>query len=369
VRILVAPDKFKGSLGAADVAAEIAAGLRDKLRNIVITQLPVADGGEGTAEAICAAAGGDWYECEVRDALAATVRARYCVTGGNAAVIDASSACGLSRIPFARRNPDVASSFGVGELLLDAAQRGVRKIIIGLGGTATNDGGVGMARALGFRFLDQRGDELRGAVSELKDLARIAQPWRIDLPEIIAAADVRNPLLGPPGATQVFAEQKGATTDRLEVLERALQRLADVAASHLSTDVREAAGAGAAGGLGFGLMSFCGATLRRGFDVVAEYVRLEAAVREHDVIVTGEGRLDAQTLEGKAPAGVAELARKHQKRVYAIVGQLAPAAGVSELFDAIYALTDSVAQTAVATRDPRPLLRQRARELADTLRH
>ena len=363
MRVLIASDKFKGSLGAAEVAEAIAAGIADVLPHAEITLLPIADGGEGTAEVICRAARGEWHECEVHDPLGRRVRARYCtIDGGATAVMEMSEASGLWRVPFEKRDPLIASSFGTGEMLLDAARRGeVGKVIIGLGGSATNDGGFGMARALGFRFFDADEQELRGSVADLTQLARIEAPLDLRLPEIIAAVDVRNPLLGDRGATRVFGPQKGATAADLEVLEAALTRLAAVTGGH----DRDVPGAGAAGGLGFGLMRFCRASLRSGFEVVAEVTHLEDAVRAADVVITGEGRLDAQTLEGKAPAGVAQFARKHGKRVYAIVGV---AKDAPLMFDGVSTLVDANTSAGEAMNDPVCLLRARAGELASTFR-
>jgi glycerate kinase len=367
MRILIVPDKFKGSLGADRVADCIAGGVREVLPGAVITCLPIADGGEGTATAICSAAGGEWHSCEVQDAFGAIVRARYCtIDGGQTAVMEISEACGLWRVPTGMRDPDRASSFGAGELLLRAIGAGAKKIIIGLGGSATNDGGFGLARALGFRFLDADGRELDGVVSDLVRLARIEPPKTVPWPEIIAAADVRNPLLGARGATRVFGPQKGADAAQVQLLEAALTRLADVVARDLGTDFRGQPGAGAAGGLGFGLLSFCAASVRPGFDIVAEFTNLEEAVRAADVVITGEGRLDAQTLDGKAPAGVARLARKLGKRVHAIVGAIDEAPGLRELFDGVSTLVTPETLSDVALAETATLLRERARELALT---
>ena len=368
MRILVAPDKFKGSLGASAVAEQIGRGLRDVLPHATVTLLPIADGGEGTAEIICAAAGGDRWSCKVQDALGRSITARYCCINGDVAVMDVSAACGLSSLPASERNPDVATSFGVGELMRAASADGVRKIIVGLGGSSTNDGGFGMARALGFRFYDDGGEELRGRVSELCRLHHIERPECAPaLPKITAAADVRNALLGPRGATQTFALQKGATPGQLPIMEAALKRLADVSARSFGSDFRLRAGAGAAGGLGFALATFCGATIERGFQIVAESVRLEEGVRTHDIVITGEGRLEEQTAEGKAPAGVAELARKHGKRIYALVGQLDSAADARNLFDGVYPLVQAGVTLQEAMREAAELLRQRAAELAREL--
>ena len=362
VKILIAPDKFKGSLGAAEVAEHIAAGLHEALADAEITMLPVADGGEGTATVICSAAGGEWCSCAAHDPLGNTVEARYCtIDDGRTAVMEMSEAAGLWRVSEHLRNPDIASSFGVGEMLLAATGRGAQQVIIGLGGSATNDGGVGMARALGFRFLDGGGAEVAQLVTDLSRLDRIERPAEVRLPEIIAAADVRNPLLGPRGATRTYAAQKGADAGQIERLELALAHLADIAAREFGSDAKETPGSGAAGGLGFGLITFCGASIRPGFDVVAERAELDAAVRSADIIVTGEGRLDAQTLEGKAPAGVAKLARKHGKRVLAVVGEFDPAAGWQSLFDEVFSVVSAGVTREEAMERPAELLRKCAR--------
>lgn len=367
MRILIAPDKFKGSISAEKVANSIADGVRDVLPFAEITCLPVADGGEGTSAAICSAAGGEWHSCEVHDALGAVVPARYCtIDRGATAVLEISEACGLWRVRTVMRDPDRASSFGAGELLLAAIGGGAEKIITGLGGSATNDGGFGLARALGFRFLEDDARELNGAVSDLVRLERIVVPPELTLPEIVAAADVLNPLLGDRGATRLFASQKGATPQQLEALEAALAQLARIAARDLGLDFRDFPGSGAAGGLGFALLTFCGASLRSGFDLVAEMIGLQRAIEAADVIITGEGRLDAQTLEGKAPAGVARLARKFGRKVYAIAGEIADTAQVLALFDGVVVLSNTTTPRSEAITRAAQLLHDRARELALT---
>ena len=362
VKILIAPDKFKGSLGAAEVAEHIAAGLREALPGAEITILPVADGGEGTASVICSAAGGEWHTCAVHDPLGNAVDARYCtIDSGRTAVMEMSEAAGLWRVPENRRNPEMASSFGVGEMLLDAVQRGAHQVIIGLGGSATNDGGFGMARALGFRF-DGEGAEIGKRVTELLRLERIEPPAELQLPAITAAADVRNPLLGARGATRTYAAQKGAGVAQIERLELALSHLADVAARQFGSDARDTPGSGAAGGLGFGLITFCGAAIGSGFDVVAERIGLEAAVRDADIIITGEGRLDSQTLEGKAPAGVAKFARKHRKHIFAVTGEFDPAPGWELLFDEVFSVVQAGVSRQEALQRPAELLHKCARD-------
>jgi glycerate kinase len=291
-----------------------------------------------------------------------------------------SEAAGMRRLSESERDPIRATTFGVGEMILDATKRGANEIIIGLGGSATNDGGFGMARALGFRFFAEA-KELIGAVTDLQNLTKIQrpvvagvspanstmQPARLPLQlKIIAAVDVKNPLLGENGATRVFGPQKGASKTNLDNLECALTRLADVVATEFGFDYRNQAGAGAAGGLGFGLLSFCGATIRPGFEVVAEAVGLESKMKDADLVITGEGSLDRQTLEGKTPAGVARLARKLGKPVFAIVGRASDDPELREIFDGIYQNARPGMSQQENMKRAAELLRENARELADT---
>jgi glycerate 2-kinase len=389
VRILIAPDKFKGTLNASEVAQSIAKGLLDVLPDAQIEIVPMADGGEGTAEAVCDARGCSWLECKVHDPLGREIDARYgWIEQEKLAVMEMSEAAGMRRLSETERDPVRATTFGVGEMILDATKRGANEIIVGLGGSATNDGGFGMARALGFRFFAGE-RELSGAVTELTQLTKIISPENVagalaaasaqskgrrlaqrplqcGLPKIIAAVDVKNPLLGENGATRVFGPQKGASKTDLDNLERALTRLADVVATEFRFDHRNQAGAGAAGGLGFGLLSFCGATIRPGFEVVAEAVGLESKMKDADLVITGEGSLDRQTLEGKTPAGVARLAQKLGKPVFAIVGRAAEDGEVREIFDGIYQNARPGMSQQENMKRAAELLRENARELADT---
>src|SRR5437870_8317198 len=365
MRILIAPDKFKGALNAREVAESIAAGLREVLPDAEMDVAPMADGGEGTAEAICDALGGSWLKCKAHDPLGREIEAHYAwIDQGKLAVMEMSEAAGMKRLRPNEFDVDLATTFGVGEMILDAAERDARQIIIGLGGSATNDGGFGMARALGFRF--EREHERR-RVSDLITLTRIEKPKDLKLPKIVAAVDVRNPLLSENGATRVFGPQKGATPNQIGELERALTRLADVVAEQFGFDYRDKPGAGAAGGIGFGLMSFCGATIRPGFDVVAESIGLEAKMKDVDLVITGEGSLDRQTLEGKTPAGVARLARKLGKRVFAIVGRATEDAEVQKLFEGVFQNARSGMSQEENMKRAAELLRENARELARTV--
>jgi glycerate kinase len=363
MKILVAPDKFKGSLDARDVGDNIATALRAVLRDAAIEVMPIADGGEGTASVISQAFGGEKITCPAHDALGCEIEAEYFwLSDRKTAVMEMSAAAGLWRITSERRDLLRADTFGVGEMIKNAVARGANEILIGLGGSATNDGGFGMAHALGFRFLSNEHEVETPA--ELVNLARIKPAPQRVAAAVLAAVDVRNPLLGPRGATRTFGPQKGATPEQVEILERGLARLADVVATDLGIDFRETPGAGAAGGLGFGLLSFCGAKIRSGFEVVADYIGLKDAIAKADVIITGEGRLDEQSLEGKAPAGVARLAREAGKRVFAIAGGASDAPAVRALFDAVVVLARPPITAAESIRRAPELLQERARELA-----
>jgi len=367
MKILIAPDKFKGSLNAREVAESIAVGIHDALPDAEVEIVPMADGGEGTAEAISDALGGSWLKCKVHDPLGREIEACYAwIEERRLAVMEMSEAAGMRRVSQDERDPVRANTFGVGEMLLDAAHHGATEIIIGLGGSATNDGGFGVARALGFRFFEQA-QELKDAVSELVRLKRVEAPKDLTLPEIVAAVDVKNPLLGKNGATRVFGPQKGAEKNQIDTLECALTRLADIIAEEFGFDYRDKAGAGAAGGLGFGLMSFCGAEIRPGFDVVAEAVGLESKMKQVDLAITGEGSLDPQTLGGKTPAGVGQLARKLGKKVFAIVGRANGNRKVHSLFDQVCELARPGMTKEEQMKRARELLREKARGLAKTL--
>jgi len=369
MKILIAPDKFKGTLDAREVAQNIAKGLRDVLSDADIEIIPMADGGEGTAEAICDARGCSWVQCKAHDPLGREIYARYgWIDQEKLAVTEMSEAAGMRRLSESEHDPIRATTFGVGEMLLDATKRGASEIVIGLGGSATNDGGFGMAQALGFRFLGDGDREIKRVV-ELALLERIQRPkGREELKRrrIIAAVDVKNPLLGENGATQVFGPQKGASKSDLDNLERALTKLADVVATEFGFDYRDEAGAGAAGGLGFGLLSFCDATIRPGFQVVAEAVGLELKMKDVDVVITGEGSLDRQTLEGKTPVGVARLARKFGKPVFAFVGRATKDPEVLNIFEGIYENARPGMSEKENMKRAAQLLRENARELAET---
>ena len=363
MNVLVAPDKFKGSLDAHNVAENIAAGVRAVLPDANVVTIPIADGGDGTADVISRACEGEPVNCRAHDANGREIEASYVWLADRAtAVMEMSAAAGLWRIAPGERDLLRADTFGVGEMIKDAVRRNAREILIGLGGSATNDGGFGMARALGFQFLANE-HEIESPV-ELGNLARIKAPLQKLPATITAAVDVRNPLLGPRGATRTFGPQKGATPEQLEILEQRLAHLAAIVARDLGRDLRDVPGAGAAGGLGFGLMNFCGATVKSGFEVVAEFIELRTAIAEADIVITGEGRLDEQSLEGKAPVGVARLAREAGKRVFAIAGSASDTPAVRKLFDGVVVLARGPVSPSESIARAAELLQERAAELA-----
>lgn len=307
-------------MSALQAAAAMERGLQAANVEAEIIIRPIADGGEGTCELIGESIGAERIVETVCGPTGTPVEAHF-YQKDTEACFDASQAAGIWRLSAHERNPVRTTTRGLGEQMHSALQRGATRLIVGLGGSATCDGGAGMAAALGYRFYDARGEELNPFPSNLFGLARIEPPAQ-PFPEIVAACDVTNPLLGPQGSAHVFAPQKGASREDVDFLEMTLEHLAEIVTRDLHCDFREAPGAGAAGGLGFGLMSFCGAKVESGFDVVAEASGLENILRECDLIFTGEGSLDGQTLSGKGPAGIATLARNFGRPVVAFGGRV-----------------------------------------------
>ena len=335
MRVLVAPDKFKGSLSAHEAAAAIASGLA-QFPGVIIETCPVADGGEGFADAL--ATRYDVVE-GVQDPLGRQITARYGWLDGETAVIEMSEASGCHRLAPGEGNPWMASSFGTGQLILHAASRGAAREPVGLGGSATNDAGTGVAAALGWQFLTSDGEQLEPRQANFLAIERIEPPEeeRV-LPRMVAACDVCNPLLGPNGSSMVYARQKGADDRMIGHLEMALEHLAELVSDQLGIDHRLLPGAGAAGGLGYGLATFCEARLQPGFPLVAEALGLEARIAASDLVITGEGCLDSQTFHGKAPLEVARLAKRHGKPVALICGHCEPGANTAGWFDIVVSL-------------------------------
>jgi glycerate 2-kinase len=351
MRIVVAPDKFKGSLPAAGVAAAVAAGLRSVAGDAEIITLPVADGGDGTVDA-AVAAGFERVPVDAAGAEGEPVRASY-ARRGEVAVIEMAGVCGLARLPRGRLVPLTASSFGAGEVVRVALEAGARQVVLGVGGSASTDGGAGLLQALGARVLDGRGEPLGreaggrrmaggadlGAVATL-DLAGLIPAARSA--EFILAADVDNPLTGPNGAAAVYGPQKGASPAEVALLDAGLRRWGAVVAGAVGQDWSQEPGSGAAGGVGFAALAVLGARMRPGIELVLELTGLESRLAGADLVITGEGSLDQQSLAGKAPVGVARAAARHGIPVVAVAGRNMltadelTAAGIA----AVYPLTD-----------------------------
>ena len=329
MKIILAPDSFKGNLTALQVANALEEGIKRALPAAHCVKAPMADGGEGTVQSLVDATGGKFIRKRVTGPAGKPVTARYgLLADGTTAVIEMAEASGLPLVSGKDKNPLHTTTFGTGELMLDAAGRGAREIILGIGGSATNDGGVGMAQALGVRFLDRQGDEIRtpGAGGMLGDIDRIdnaALAPLIKKTRIIVACDVNNPLCGPRGAAHVFAPQKGATAAMVKVLDANLRYLGRIIKRDLNRDVADLEGAGAAGGLGAGLVAFVGARMQRGIDIVLEAARIKTHLKEADLVITGEGCVDFQTIAGKTPVGVARAARQQGVPVVAVGGSIA----------------------------------------------
>jgi glycerate 2-kinase len=321
MQILIAPDKFKESLTAQEVAYAIRDGVSAVLPQANFDIVPVADGGEGTAGIFLGALGGEWVEAATHDAVGRPITASYAWMGDRKlAVIEMSAASGLWRIESNQRDPLRAHTLGTGELIADAIARGAEQLLVGLGGSATNDAGVGMASALGWKFLDAANNTLAPYPAEFRKISKVVPPGGPLSCRVTGLCDVSNPLLGGAGATRTFGPQKGASSEMLATLEESLAHLALLCSDQFGKDLSLVPGAGAAGGLGFGLLTFLQATLESGFNAISRLVDLESRVSAADLVITGEGRLDAQSLQGKAPFEISQLAQRHGKPVIGFAG-------------------------------------------------
>ena len=326
MRIIVAPDSFKGSVSALGVAEAMERGIHAVFPAAEVIQVPIADGGEGTVEALVAATGGRLLQAAVKGPLGDPMHAHWGVSGdGTTAFIEMAAASGLPLVPKDQRDPRITSTYGTGELMKAALDAGLRRLVVGIGGSATNDGGAGMARALGVRFFDAEGSDLPEGGAALAQLARLdlsgLDPRLVEA-SLLVACDVDNPLCGPRGASAVYGPQKGATPDMVAELDAALAVFAGIATVATGRDIAEQPGAGAAGGLGAGMLFFTPASLRPGVAIVLETTGFEALVRGADLVITGEGRTDFQTAMGKAPVGVAAVAKRHGVPVVCLSGGL-----------------------------------------------
>lgn len=361
MRIIIAPQSLKGSLTAYEAGQAIANGVRAVLPAASIDIVPIADGGEGTVQALVDATGGTLLPRTVTGPLDEPVTALFGLLGdGTTAVIEMASCAGLPLVPPDKRNPRITTTYGVGELILAALDHGCRHFIIGIGGSATNDGGAGMAQALGAQLLNNEGQQIARGGAALATLAHISTAQldpRIHESTVDVACDVNNPLCGPTGASAVYGPQKGATPEMVAELDAALAHYAEIIERDLSIGVKDVPGAGAAGGLGAGLLTFLHAQLRPGAQIVLEAVQLEQHLQTADLVITAEGQIDAQTAYGKSVGAVASLAKRYNLPVLALAG------GLGENYQSVY----NLGVDAVAALPPRPMTLEHAMQDAAQL--
>lgn len=374
MKIVIAPDSFKESLSAFDVASEIEAGFREIFPHADYLKIPMADGGEGTVDAMIAATGGQRIEVEVSGPLGNPVQAFYGLLGdGKTAVIEMAAASGLELVPSAQRNPLLTSTFGTGQLIRAGLDAGACHFIIGLGGSATNDGGAGMLQALGGKLLDASGKSIPpggGGLSYLAQIKLDALDPRLKDCIFEIACDVSNPLLGPQGASAIFGPQKGATPEMVGQLEASLGHFAQLILRDFGLDLASQPGTGAAGGMGLCLIAFLHGTLRPGIEIVSDAIHLAAAIKGANLVITGEGRIDSQSVRGKTPVGVARLAQACGIPVIAIGGCLAAdtAAVYQHGIDAAFAAVNHPCTLETALSETRQNLRAAARNIAACLK-
>lgn len=346
MKIIIAPDSFKGSLSALEVCKNVEKGIRKVLDYAEIVNVPMADGGEGTVQSLVDATGGQIINLKVKGPLLSSVDAFYGILGnGTTAVIEMAAASGITLLSKEERNPMKTTTYGTGEVIKHALDMGCRNFIIGIGGSATNDGGAGMLTALGVKLLDKNRDEIGfggGNLDKLKFIDSSKIDSRIKLCNIVAACDVDNPLCGERGASYIFAAQKGADENMIITLDKNLSHYADMVENHLGISIKDYPGAGAAGGLGGGLLAFLNAKLQPGINIVIETTALEEKLKGADLVITGEGMIDYQTQYGKTPYGVARLAKKYNIPVIAIAGGIGRDAEelYSKGFDSIFSIVD-----------------------------
>ena len=326
MKIVIAPDSFKESISASEVANAIEAGFVKIFPNAEIFKLPVADGGEGSTDALISATQGRYFSTSVMGPMGKTIDASWGMLGNSqTAVVEVAKACGLSLVPLEYRNPMIATSYGVGELILAAVNEGANHIIVGLGGSACNDGGAGMLQALGVRLLDISGNQLNrgsGSLSSLSSIDLRAMDSSLQGVSFEVACDVDNPLLGPQGASVIFAPQKGADSEMIAQLDANLTHYSDIMTSTIKKDVSEVPGSGAAGGIGSAFLAFLNAELKSGINIILDAIDFEHQIKGADLVITGEGRFDSQSIRGKAPIGVAKSAKRNRCLVFMIAGSV-----------------------------------------------
>ncbi|UYO99345.1 glycerate kinase [Oceanotoga sp. DSM 15011] len=328
MNILIAPDSFKGSLSAKDFCFHAEKAIKSFNSNINTIKVPLADGGEGTTQAMVLNTDGDFIQCEVTNPVGLKIEATFGILGdGETAVIEMAEASGLTLIDEEKRNPWLTTTYGTGELIKKALDLNVKKIILGIGGSATNDGGAGMLQALGFKLLNKNGENIKNGakgINELKYIDISNKDRRLDEVEFLIACDVNNPLYGKNGAAYVYGPQKGADKKMVEDMDEALKNFSKIIINTFDKDVSNIPGAGAAGGLGAGLLAFLNANLKPGFEIISEEIKLEKIFKENkiDLLITGEGEMNYQSINGKLPVEISKLAKKYGVKTVSVVGNM-----------------------------------------------
>ena len=373
MNIVIAPDSFKECLSAMEVAANIAIGVRKVMPAAIIHEIPISDGGEGVLEAIMAGAGGTRVSVSVLDPLKRQIKAEYGILNDDkTAVIEMAKASGLELMKEVEKNPLTTSTYGTGQLIKDALEKGCNKIIVGIGGSATNDGGAGMIRALGAKFLNDKGKEINeggGSLNELHTIDLSNFDNKIQHCEVVVACDVSNPLTGINGASMVYGGQKGGNKEDLKLLDRNLAHYAKIIKTTVGFDISDTPGAGAAGGTGAGLMAFLGGSLVNGIGLILETLKIEEYIKQADVVFTGEGKIDEQTLHGKTISGIAKMAKKHNVPVIVITGKIGD--NIDGIYNigvsAVYSIVNQPMELKEAIRQAPKLIQDCAKNIMSTI--
>ncbi len=374
MKIVIAPDSFKESMTAKEACEAIEKGMKIALPNAEFIKVPMADGGEGTTQSLVDATEGKMYFVETTGPLGEKVKSKFGILGnGEIAVLEMASTSGLELVPREKRNPMITTTYGTGELIKKAMDMGAKTILIGIGGSATNDGGAGMIQALGGKLLDENGKQISfggGELSKIKKIDLSELDSRIKNIKFIAACDVQNPLTGETGAANVFGRQKGATEEMIKILDNNLKHYAELIRQDVKVDVENIPGAGAAGGLGAGLMAFLNAELRKGIDIVVEYSKLEEKIKGADFVITGEGSIDAQTRFGKTPYGVVSVAKKYGVPNITLAGNVSKDIEIlyDYGFDAIFSIMQGVDNLDNALKNGKVNLEKTAENIARLIR-
>ena len=374
MKIIIAPDSFKESMTAKEACEAIEKGMKIALPNAEFIKVPMADGGEGTTQSLVDATEGKMYFVETTGPLGEKVKSKFGILGnGEIAVLEMASTSGLELVPREKRNPMITTTYGTGELIKKAMDMGAKTILIGIGGSATNDGGAGMIQALGGKLLDENGKQISfggGELSKIKKIDLSELDSRIKNIKFIAACDVQNPLTGETGAANVFGRQKGATEEMVKNLDNNLKHYAELIRKDVKVDVENIPGAGAAGGLGAGLMAFLNAELRKGIDIVVEYSKLEEKIKGADFVITGEGSIDSQTRFGKTPYGVVSVAKKYGVPNITLAGNVSKDIEIlyDYGFDAIFSIMQGVDNLDNALKNGKVNLEKTAKNIARLIR-